>query len=526
MALTFEVYNPTNTTYLGTLSAMHGIGFDADVRVPGSLVFNVDLASTADIALLSWRNVIRVKDGANWLEAYVVADSNSDYVSDDEIPTRSYECPHILSWLGYDKGGAVLWPQGGTNGLQQSPRWFGPQGWDWDEPAGLPEPTTDGPLTRLNWPDVDGERFVFNERAEYRRVLTGDINTAGVQTAIFFTTAWWTEARFYLDGAEINTLSTPVGDVTIRMFGFMYDGQDHVVYIDAHGDPPTGRTNSLGFVWAKATVPEDSDYTLDFDYQSAMYRSFNTTTFGGSNWTLPVWRANEDYADGDRWGVTVGLIMKTAVDEAQSRGLLTGMTYNFDQDIDSYGEPWAKLFVRSIGPEKLGSIVDSLAEFDCEPTISAEGLFSIFQLRGADRTATVTIDVPFALSASDRGPVATRYFVETQEGFDQRPGVAIEAALGTAMEEFLSLGDDVALYNIKNVIDIQQGKDSGVESTYEVDVPPDVVPYVDFKLGDRVTTQSTQNPATKITMRVLQLRCQVDDENGTVSWTTQLEPWS
>jgi hypothetical protein len=389
MSLTFKVYNPTNTTYLGTLSQIYGIGFDDDVRVPGSLVFSVDLAASADVALLSWRNVIRVNNGTKDIAAYVVSDTNTDYVSEEEIPSRSYQCPHILSWLGYDKGGAVLWPYGGVGKQQQSPRWFGPMGWDWDEPLGLPEPTTEGPLTRLNWPDEFGERFVFNERAEYRRVLTGSPELAGKQTALFFTSAWWTEARFFLDGAEINTLSIPVGDTTIRVFGFMHDGQDHIVYIDAHGTPPPGAKNSLGFVWARAIENEDGTYGNQFDFQGALFRSFNSTTYEGPGTpTEPLWRANEDYDDGERWGVNVGFIMETAIDEAKDRSLLPGLTYDFSRDFDSDGEGWEKLFVRSIGPAKLGSIVDSLSEFKCEATISPSGILSIYQLRGTDRTAT------------------------------------------------------------------------------------------------------------------------------------------
>lgn len=527
MALELMVYNPTNTSYLGTLTAAHGIGFDDDLRVPGSLVFNIDLAAGADISLLDYRRVIRVRiDGVD-IAAYVVSDTTSDYVSDDEIPTRSYQCPHILSWLGYDKGGAVLWPQGGKYGQQQSPRWFGPMGWDWDEPSGLPEPTTDGPLTRLNWPDEVSERFVFDERAEYYRLCTGNLNLVGVQTALFFTTAWWTEARFFLDGAEINTLSTPIGDTTIRVFGFVHDGQDHVIYIDAKGTPPAGATNSLGFVWARAIVNQDGSYGNQFNFHGALYRSFNSTTYGGPGTpTEPFWRANEDYVDGARWGVNVGFIMQTAVDEAQDRDLLQGLTYNFSKDFDSNGNPWDNEFVRSIGPTKLGPIVDSLAEFDCEPTISPTGVFSIYQLRGTNRIATRTIDVPFILSASERGPAATRYLTETHEGFDELIDDDAELLLGVAMEDFVSLGDDVAQHIIKDVLDKRLGKDASTEVTYEVDLPLDMVPYSNIFLGDRVTAQSTQNPGTTAPMRIMQFRASVDDETGHLVWSTQLEPWA
>jgi hypothetical protein len=95
-----------------------------------------------------------------------------------------------------------------------------------------------------------------------------------------------------------------------------------------------------------------------------------------------------------------------------------------------------------------------------------------------------------------------------------------------ALEDFLSLGDDIALHIIKEVIDERLGKDGEPEITYEMDLPLDAVPYMNFYLGDRVTAQSTHSPATTATMRILQFRCEIDDDTGTERWSAQLEPWS
>ena len=291
--------------------------------MPGLLTFSVDLADTVSIGLLQPLRVIRVNDGTNDIEAYIVRDQPGEWVTENERPAINYQCDHLLTWLGYGRGGAALWPYGGLTGLQQSPRWFGPYGFDFPTLTGIPEPTTDGALTRENWQDPLAERFVFTSRAVYRRYLTGTPALAG-PARMWFTSAAWTVVRVWFDGAELTALSTPLGDRSIRMLDLPYDGEDHVICFDCEGTPPSGLAHSLGWTWAGLSADSVGEFNDWGQMENRIFTTFNSTTYSGPTApTSPYWQAWEDYDDGDYPGCTVGFVRpRPLIDEAQTRGLL------------------------------------------------------------------------------------------------------------------------------------------------------------------------------------------------------------
>lgn len=519
MTVELRVYDVTNSTLLGTLTKAHGIGWFDDLRDPGTMVFTVDLANPTDRALLEHFRVVRVRiDGTDRL-AFVVQDKPATLKTADERPFVSYQLRHLLTWLGYQQGGAVLWPYGGLDGRQQSPRWFGPMSFDFP-PVSRPEPTTGGALTRAGWPDPRAERIIFDERAVYRRLLTGNPDLAG-PARMWFTTASWTEARVWFDGAELSELSTPVGETGIRTVDIPYDGEDHVIFIDARGTPPAGATNSFGWTWAQ--LVEDGSGELEA-IGGRIFTTFNSTTYSGPTApTLPYWQAWEDYADGGYPGVTVGFVAGVALTEAQARGLLPGVTWDFDDDDDSDSAAWTEFFARAFRMQKLGPLLDSLAPFRCEPEMTPVGVLKLHQQRGTDRTATVTVSTPFALAVTGRGPQATRYLYETEGGFGTATNAAAETALEVKLEDLAQLGEDIDPDTIAAAITSQLASDAATYSEITVDFPPDVVPYDDVFLGDLVNCQSDED-GTIAVVRLTSFAGTVDDANGYLSWAGTGEP--
>jgi hypothetical protein len=525
MAVTLKVYDVTNTTLLGTLSQAHGIGWLSDIRVPGSMTITVDHAATADRALLEPLRVIRVNDGTQDIEAFVIRDEPAELVVTDERPRSSYRCNQLLSWLGYGTGGATLWPYGGLDGKQQNPRWFGPMGFDFIERTGIPEPDTGGALTRENWQDPRSEALEYDTRAVFRRYLTGD--GGAVRPARMWTTSTaWSEIRVFWDGAELPELSQPIGDRTIRMLDLPFDGEDHIICFDCTGDtPPAGQRHRIGWTYAVLEADDVGEYNDWGTMENRLFTTFNSMTYSGPTApTEPYWQAWEDYADGAYPGVNVGYVALKGVTEAKARGLLPSVTADFDEETDSEGVDWEHEFARAFRcGEKLGHLLDALSAWKCEPEMTPANVLRIHQQRGTDRTATVTITSPFSLSATGRGPRATRYLIETEGGFGTATDSAAETALGVALEDYLQLGEDIHPHTVAEAIALQLAEDSGVRNDLEVELPDSLTPYVDIFLGDTVQCQSDAD-GTISDVRITSLRGEVRDDTGRVEWFATLEP--
>lgn len=514
MAVEFHVYDTTNTTKLGELAEVHAVGFLADLRTPGTMVLATDAVSTADRALMEPFRVVRVNIDGTDREAYIVQDQPQEIAPTDERPVVQHKLRHLLSWLGYQQGGAVLWPYGGLTGLQQSPRWFGPMSFDFPD-LSAPEPTTDGPLTRSGWPDARAERFVFDTRAVYRRFLTGAGGSGGYvgPSRMVFTSAWWTEVRVWFDGAELTALSSGLGDTTIHQYDLHYDGDDHVICFDAWGTPPTGKQNSLGWCWGELIDDENGDLNR---LGGRLFRTFNSTTFiGPVAPTVPYWEAWEEWTTYP--GVTVGFVMDIALTEAQDRGLLPDVTWDFDMDDDSDATAWTHTFARAFRMQKLGHLLDALAPFLCEPEMTPTGVLRLHQMRGTDRTATVTVSTAFDLSSTGRNAQATRYLYETEGGFGETIDVAAETALGLAMEDVVQLGGDINPDAILDAVDAQLARDVAPLPEFQIGFPPTVLPYDDVFLGDLVQCKSDVD-GTLADVRVVAFTGELRDD-GTLEWS-------
>jgi hypothetical protein len=142
VTVSLDVYDVTNSVLLGTLSEPFGLSLHDDLRTPGMIQFSVDVDSSADIGLLQPRRVVRWREGgspgtevraAGIVDDFQAVLSGEVEPSGGKLATVTFRCPLLTAWLGFGKGGAVLEPYRGLDGLQQNPRPFGWMSFDYND---------------------------------------------------------------------------------------------------------------------------------------------------------------------------------------------------------------------------------------------------------------------------------------------------------------------------------------------------------------------------------------------------------
>jgi hypothetical protein len=120
----------------------------------------------------------------------------------------------------------------------------------------------------------------------------------------------------------------------------------------------------------------------------------------------------------DPWpGVTAGLILDTALTEAQARGMLPNITWTFTDALDSNGSAWTQLISHEFRVQLIGRLIEDVAGLlDVEVWATPTGEIRAVPSRGTDKTATVTVDLPFGRRLSGEGPRITRAVFETPVG--------------------------------------------------------------------------------------------------------------
>jgi hypothetical protein len=133
----------------------------------------------------------------------------------------------------------------------------------------------------------------------------------------------------------------------------------------------------------------------DDETVGVLYRSFAAPTTGDPD----PWLALED-TEPD--GVTYGYVMSRLVDEAQARGAIPGVSYTFDDDVDSDGDPWTVSLpvVAYRDGVQLGDVVlQATQQFRAACRMSPTLELELFNVLGDDLSATVQ----FAEGLSDPG---------------------------------------------------------------------------------------------------------------------------
>lgn len=118
--LTLQVYDPTNTTLLGTLSQVLSAEFSDEFNAAGYGTVEVPLSSSADKALLVKDNVIRVQYRSATRYAWFIEVVEQDLALASGQQTITASGRGLLAWLD----DAVVYPQGGLADFSSDQRPF------------------------------------------------------------------------------------------------------------------------------------------------------------------------------------------------------------------------------------------------------------------------------------------------------------------------------------------------------------------------------------------------------------------
>jgi hypothetical protein len=528
-----------NPAPLGTLSEAFGRSLIVDIRNRGTLTFAIDEASTADIALLAHRRIIRAHAnyGSGWVPigAFIIDDMPK--VVADDVPSRVVRCQGLLGWLGFDRGGAVLYPRNGVGG--RNPRLFGWQALDyfqgpeWGTPVSYgtqASPVAPFKLGRpVGWPDPDAHRLYGIGTVE----VNGTLNHPSGGTTLFRQpiTIPPGGGRYMLEvnGENYSMWFDGAEGVSLSMIGAGATTTKRVVELPAGPMMLAGQCSN----WGRMDGPANNVSWLMWTLAEIVVHPERGDELG------PVLARSEPgsvsavYSPNPWPGVTAGYVMDVALTEDAAR-YSRPWTWDFGRVSDSYGQPWAKLISHEFRIETLGRLSQDLGGLlPFEMWAEADSTLRAAPRRGQWRG--VTVARPFGLDLSGEGPRITRALYETQSGFGRSTPLR-EGALGV-MEDVLTLGTGLDRHSTRDSVDRFVAERSREYNEIDVELPDDVRPFVDVFPGDTVvvdgvgpyrlmTLELTDGPsqpewaAFAMPEQAPQLSATVAGQTITVSWAT------
>jgi hypothetical protein len=235
------------------------------------------------------------------------------------------------------------------------------------------------------------------------------------------------------------------------------------------------------------------------------------------NWTVsttePVWYP--------------ALAVKDAIQEAQARDVtrLEGVTFDFTNTLDSAGTAWSTgvAFEINVGTtvlDLLDQMVDFGVDFWMRPT---DGKLFAWENRGEDKTATVRF-LPgsnlLSFSTVTDTRIKTVALVRSKDGWTQaRRG---DDTFGRR-ETFIEVGRTKSEATAKRIADRRLrrlGRNTIIAQTVQALPVTNVVPYVDFTVGDFVMIPSPTGEGVR-TARILSLS--LIQEGGDITYQPEME---
>lgn len=213
-------------------------------------------------------------------------------------------------------------------------------------------------------------------------------------------------------------------------------------------------------------------------------------------------------------GIAPGHLSRVLIDEAITRGALTGVTRTYTDTVDSNNAPWAVSLDQT---ERAGTdllrIHDRMAATAVDVYMKPDLQLWMVNTRGVDRTLTLPLigavilqpaDNVIMLERSEDGAIRNSILIETPAGFLERTeGASITDH--RRREAFLSLG------NVSNTDGVDRAADSVFQRSAQpaADIGTEVLdidgvrPYVDWDVGDYVFGWDDTATLTKYRVRAL-----------------------
>lgn len=222
----------------------------------------------------------------------------------------------------------------------------------------------------------------------------------------------------------------------------------------------------------------------------------------------------------------VGAIMDELIDEAQTRGVLTYLTYNFTNLLDSNGNAYSETGITI--QEQVGTNLLAVAEKHQEVAIDYfihpdGGAGDALQLRylnsrgtdlstGANPIVLRVGQNVLQLADQRSGPVRNFVYINTGSGYSTQEDAGSVSAYGRR-ETFLSMTNntDATLQGLSatHILNQQSNPTDGTTIQLAEEGP---VPYIDFGVGDTVLLARIDG--TRTAYRVRSISATVDDAGG------------
>lgn len=487
-----KVYESDATTLVRTLTQDSGREWLDDLSDVGHGQVNVPVGSTDEAALTFGRIVKCFLDGVARF-AWVVEDHQKTVAG----PRRNADRTTTVSGRGVlsllEKG--IIYPELAIGLRAPETRFFSFASGDFDhsgwasavelkQQSSLADPWAGAPAgfpdRDAYWIGVTGDAAtgVAPGHRYFRKIH--NIGTAGDRRISLAGDDAW---DFYVDGDLVGSerrvgLWGETGHIDL----YLEAGPHTFAAALENYDRPSG-TNVTGFICSCAPlvfggVPGTSDFRSD------------------DSWLVDD---NEDAPPGMSVGDVVGLL----VDEFQTRGGIPDVTYDFDAQLDTDGDPWVNTYdlafpVQTSILEVLRHLTEEhAAEFYMTPTLVLEA----WPQRGADLSATVTIsygDNISRLRFTRKGPGPNTTLSKDLYGrwIEATDSVA---ATGWGRHELgLDLGSapsETAADRMTFAFFEDHANPVDVISDLQVEEVSGAVPYVDWDVGDTVSAPDSSGAA-------------------------------
>lgn len=223
--------------------------------------------------------------------------------------------------------------------------------------------------------------------------------------------------------------------------------------------------------------------------------------------------------------MTPGHVVRVLVEEAQARGLLTGLTLDFTDTLDSDGNAWSDPvdFVVQVG-DTYTNVLRQLIETSVDVRMAATGLTLHMWNKGsmaATTAVTFPIDVQLAAVSFDGEDASgTAMLTQDERGVWQWREASTIATVGRVetAAEFGAAPSEYAAGVMAQAVfaDIGSPRDHGtfiVEPSGSGDVP-----FVDFEVGDGVTLVDVDGDAALVAVDAVTV---AEDEVGFATFTLE-----
>lgn len=386
-----------------------------------------------------------------------------------------------------------------------------------------------GVMSTPGFPDsqaVGYEPLFPGERTLYRRLMEGATSTTPAQMVL--AAAWNTAATVYLDGEEI--LKKEAGSSGLFTVDVEYADFDREIAVEVKGVPGSTGAGRWGLSWIELLgVDDESNEPV---YGSVLRRTFDPADFPSAT----PWLSYE--GDQAYPGVTPGFILGNLLAEGQARGVLAGITKDFDDDTDSAGNLWPRTrtlaggdydpvapgvveLAAKVFDDGVLDVAERMQDLGVEVELDADRVLHAWQDRGVDRTAAVSLSDASQVSAQGENDTRNVLVARTARSFIERT-----VAGGERREGFVSLGLIPSDEAAERTADDLVGALSEQLIKLTMVLHPstgDPEPGVAFDLGDAVTAWRVLSPSRPWALAAVQVdtvRASVD-QTGDVAWTLE-----